>query len=212
MEGRAFILGRNGFYNRLIEILKKNFNYQIYFVLLFKNETEDEMKSIIDNLIHKGDQKELEFFSQNNLIIYINDILLADLAQKEKLLFHLGNTILNNFCSLKSLTSPKLSRNEININFNCTSRNNNNNIHSIRDDNNALQKSLDETEIIEKIKKYYFDNIYYTYSENSLLIKKNFANDENEILEKLKTINMFQKFTKENIGAKVSTKFNCEIL
>jgi hypothetical protein len=75
MEGRIFLLGRNGFYNKICE--EKKLKNTIFFLLLFKDIspdfTEDEGMKIIHTLINKGDQKDLELYLKDNKIICIND-------------------------------------------------------------------------------------------------------------------------------------------
>jgi len=213
MEGRAFILGRNGFYNKIIETLKKNNIYQIYFVFLFKSETEEEMRNSLENLIKKGDQKDLEFFLDNNQIIYINESILENKDKREKLNFFLCNKILFNYLIFKNFEVLNFPVYIDKINLNKYIKNTANNINEFNEENNKNNNS-NEFKINpfhKKFEKYLDNNIYYK-KENSYIDKKNFYNEQVEILEKLKYIKIFQKYSKEKNGDNNSSRFNCEIL
>jgi hypothetical protein len=74
IEGRVFLLGRNGFYNKVCEEMSGQINKNFFFVLLFKNIQENnEMFETINNLIHKGDQHDLKYFSDNDKILYLKE-------------------------------------------------------------------------------------------------------------------------------------------
>lgn len=93
VEGRLFLLGRNGFYNKVCEQMNSKSN--IYFILLYKNiynykcNLEDYnnievslpcqfQSESIDNLINKGDQIELQRYKDQNKIICLDDEMLED--------------------------------------------------------------------------------------------------------------------------------------
>ena len=101
-EGRIFLLGRNGFYNKIYHQLNENFaNVKIFFFLLYKNILSDDkenenklhfdenfqfQKESIDNLINKGDQKDLEKFKNENKIICLDDDdFQADLLRRKEM-------------------------------------------------------------------------------------------------------------------------------
>jgi len=224
MEGRAFILGRNGFYNKAIDILKKNDCYQVYFVFIFKNETEEEMKTCLDNLIQKGDQKELEYYMNNNQIIYINESYLGNKEKNEKLLFFLSNSLFMNFICLKSFENIKLLDNG-SVNVRSISAEKSLVVENIKDNNddNIISNKDKINDDANNFSAFYYkykrcidDNIYYTKSNNSsdnfFTVGKNFYDEKKEILEKLKFIKIFQKFSKEKFGETNSNRFNCDIL
>ncbi len=203
MEGRPFILGRNGFYNKTIEILKKKNIYQIYFILLFKNETEEEMKNSIENLMKKGDQKELEYFMDNNQIIYLNESTFKNNEKREKLNFFLSNKILFNFFIRKNfeIINKPFYEDEV--------------IKDVsKKVNDSIDNNLDDIKInlfYNKFKKYLDNNIYYD-KDKDYFDDKYYYNDKNEILEKLKCIKILQNYLKEKNGDNNSPRFNCEIL
>lgn len=207
MEGRAFILGRNGFYNKAVEILKKYNIHQIYFVFLFKNETEEEMKNSLLNLIKKGDQKDLDSYMTNNQIIYINESYLENKEKKDKLLFFLSNSIYKSFVCLKVFENLKMPvyakiKNIAEIAF------------ESQKDSDIVVDDKEEASIVSpffnRFKKYFDGNIYY--KGDNCFQAKNFYDEKSEILDRIKFIKIFQKFTKENFSDSNSTRFNCEIL
>jgi len=82
--------------------LKENYpNVKIYFFLTFKNITNSNQEHLrsaeesINNLIYKGDQKDLEKFKQENkIIIFDDDELQVDLERQKR---KLKNIIFQNF-------------------------------------------------------------------------------------------------------------------
>jgi hypothetical protein len=226
MEGRAFILGRNGLYNKIIEFLKKNNIYKIFFVFLFKNENEEKMKITIENLFKKGDQKELELFKLNNQIFYINEEILSEKYIK-KLNFYLGNLLFSNFLSLKNFKKFIKKNKEGNYVYNENIINNNNN----NNNNNKSEKYFFIKNFIEKYqkekkefyfvensglffleeKKYNMDNNNNNNNNNNYDDKnKNENENENEINKNI--INNLRNISKDNILNNKNTKSTCEIL
>lgn len=109
MEGRVFLLGKNGFYNGVIGEFNKKMNFNVFFVLLFKEIenkcTEEYYNDIIDDLINKGGQGELKVFKDSNRIICINDLVFDKEFERKKEMFKdiydnaytiLSDTIINN--------------------------------------------------------------------------------------------------------------------
>jgi hypothetical protein len=86
IEGRTFLMGRNGFYNKIYEMFSKRKN-SFFFILIFKQLNRDEMHSYIQELIQKGDQSELKMLYENEQIICVEeDNIEEDLIQlKDKL-------------------------------------------------------------------------------------------------------------------------------
>lgn len=210
MEGRAFILGRNGFYNKIIEILKKNNIFQIYFVFLFKNESEEEMKNCLENLIKKGDQKDLEYFMDNNHIIYINENIFHDKEKKEKLLFYLSHKMLKNFYCLKNFDSQDNKK----VNENPIEEKNENKIENSINIDSKIGNSLRVNKInpfFSRFKNYIVNSLYFR-DENNFMENKNFYDDKSEILERLKYLKLFQNYSKGKFGDENNARFNCEIL
>ena len=73
IEGRIFLLGKNGFYNKIIEKLKSKINGNIFFIFIVKDDNNENNNEMIENLIYKGDEKDLEFYYKNNKIIFLNN-------------------------------------------------------------------------------------------------------------------------------------------
>ena len=99
IEGRVFLLGKNGFYNHVNETLISKHNNNLWFILIVK-ETEENMKNnvcekMIEELINKGEQEQLGYYYHNNRIIIINDFHFEkDFQNKQQLL---KDIILSNY-------------------------------------------------------------------------------------------------------------------
>ena len=107
IEGRVFLLGKNGYYNKVIEVLNLKYTNNIYFILLVKEYNEDENKKMILELINNGDEKELKPFYENNKIIFLDNYdLNNDINKKEKLFLNLFEDIYYNIKS--NLNNNKL--------------------------------------------------------------------------------------------------------
>lgn len=184
MEGRAFILGRNGLYNKAIELLQKNKINQIYFVFLFKNESEIEMKTIIDNLYEKGDQKELKNFKKNNQIIYLNEDILS-IKEIDKLYFYLTNLLISNYFCLNKFVNKE--GKNLFENFN----------------------SEFELEFKNLWKKYEKENFYFAGSLSFFKVKDYIAENEEEINSKI--IENIKSISKEAVLNNKNNKV-CNIL
>ena len=96
-EGRLFLLGRNGYYNKLIEDiypkLRMNVNYldgKISFVLISSNEND---RKLVENLTEKGDQKGLKIFENSNKFIIMNENEFESFLENEK------STKIKDFCT-----------------------------------------------------------------------------------------------------------------
>lgn len=99
IEGRVFLLGKNGFYNTVINEFNKKHNQNIYFILLFKEIeekcTEEYYNGMIDDLINKGDQGDLKSFKEANRIICINDLAFDRKKGMFKQIYDMTYTILS---------------------------------------------------------------------------------------------------------------------
>ncbi len=73
IEGRIFLLGKNGYYNNVIQTLKKRFTNNIFFILLVNEKNNIKNKKMIEDLIEKGGEEDLKSFYNNNRIIFINN-------------------------------------------------------------------------------------------------------------------------------------------
>jgi hypothetical protein len=73
IEGRTFLLGRNGFYNKFTEELFHKCCGRMYFCLIFTCQNDEEKRQALDDLINKGDQNELLQFKNENKILFFNE-------------------------------------------------------------------------------------------------------------------------------------------
>ena len=101
VEGRLFLLGRNGFYNKVCDQMLNKTN--IFFILLYKSiyveHIEDDLNSYdqclpsqfqkesINNLINKGDQKDLKIYTDQNKIICLDEEKLENDIKRRKKYF-----------------------------------------------------------------------------------------------------------------------------
>ena len=75
---------------------------QIYFILIYKRTSYDgtdksEVMKSIDNLISKGDQKELQTFKDENKLIYLDEEYLTNYNQHSNEFIEGEDTIQKNF-------------------------------------------------------------------------------------------------------------------
>jgi len=91
MEGRLFLVGRNGFYNKLYEelyqLVKGNFFFLLNYKKLNSDNSLDEQTEVLNNLITKGDQEQLQIFKEENKIIFIDDEKTFEDLEKFKMYF-----------------------------------------------------------------------------------------------------------------------------
>ena len=74
MEGRIFLLGKNGYFNNLEKILKLKQNSNIYFILISNEINENINNNTIKELIIEGGEKELEKYYKNKRIIFLDNL------------------------------------------------------------------------------------------------------------------------------------------
>ena len=86
LEGRVFLMGRNGYFNNIISTLKNKLNSNIYIILLSK-ETKEENCKILDELITRGGEEDLRKYRENNRILFINDFEVSESIKQNKLWF-----------------------------------------------------------------------------------------------------------------------------
>ena len=84
MEGRIFLLGKNGYFNSVENCMLKKQNSNIYFVLISNEVDEDENRKIIEELIEQGGQERLEKYYKNNRIIFLDNYELKEDLYKKK--------------------------------------------------------------------------------------------------------------------------------
>ena len=84
MEGRIFLLGKNGYFNAVENCLIKKENSNLFFILI-SNEVDDaENKKIIEELIYQGEEERLEKYYKNNRIIFLDNFQIKkDLNNKK---------------------------------------------------------------------------------------------------------------------------------
>ena len=91
IEGRVFLLGKNGFYNKIVEAFKNKMNQNIYFILIYQNISEEPdstfLSNLLDSLIFQGQQHELNWFKENGHIIFLNDFNLKEDFKQKKNIF-----------------------------------------------------------------------------------------------------------------------------
>ena len=84
MEGRIFLLGKNGYFNAVENCLIKKQNSNLFFVLISNEIDEEENKKIIEELIVQGGEERLEKYYKNDRMIFLDNYeLKEDLAKKK---------------------------------------------------------------------------------------------------------------------------------
>ena len=84
MEGRIFLLGKNGYFNAVENCMLKKQNSNLYFILV-SNEIDDKKNyEIIDELIYKGGEEKLEKYYKNERIIFLDNYKLKEDIYKKK--------------------------------------------------------------------------------------------------------------------------------
>ena len=84
MEGRIFLLGKNGYYNDVENVFIKKQNSNLYFILISNEVDNVENNKIIEELIYEGGQDKLEKYYQNDRIIFLDNYNLNDDIIKKK--------------------------------------------------------------------------------------------------------------------------------
>jgi hypothetical protein len=115
IEGRTFLLGRNGFYNKLKEKLYKKCFGRVYFCLIFKFQSDEEKFQALDELIIKGDQNELLEFKDENKILFFNEEDFEEELLKCEV-FKLSN-LYRNFTRMSEIRDNKRELNKEEKNF-----------------------------------------------------------------------------------------------
>jgi len=84
MEGRIFLLGKNGYFNSVENCLLKKQNSNLYFILVSNEVDKNENNKIIEELINKGGEEELEKYYQNDRIIFLDNYEIKEDIEKNK--------------------------------------------------------------------------------------------------------------------------------
>lgn len=87
MEGRIFLLGKNGYFNSVENCLLKKQNSNLYFVLVSNEVDKKQNNKIIEELINKGGEEGLEKYYNNNRIIFLDNYEIKEDIEKNKDLF-----------------------------------------------------------------------------------------------------------------------------
>ena len=98
MEGRIFLLGKNGYFNSVENCLLKKQNSNLFFILVSNEVDKNENNKIIEELINKGGEEELEKYYKNDRIIFLDNYELKEDLEKNKELFIniINNIYVNN--------------------------------------------------------------------------------------------------------------------
>lgn len=73
MEGRIFLLGKNGYFNAVENCLIKKENSNLFFILVSNEVDDNENKKIIEELIYQGEEERLEKYYKNDRIIFLDN-------------------------------------------------------------------------------------------------------------------------------------------
>ena len=87
MEGRIFLLGKNGYFNEVENCLIKKQNSNIFFILISNENNDTENKKIVEELIYKGGEERLEKYYKNDRIIFLDNYELKEDINKKKVWF-----------------------------------------------------------------------------------------------------------------------------
>ena len=84
MEGRIFLLGKNGYFNSVENFLLKKQNSNLFFILVSNEVDKNENNKIIEELISKGGEEELEKYYQNDRILFLDNYEINEDIEKNK--------------------------------------------------------------------------------------------------------------------------------
>ena len=84
MEGRIFLLGKNGYFNSVENCLLKKQNSNLYFILVSNEVDKKENNKIIEELINKGGEEGLDKYYKNDRIIFLDNYEIKEDIEKNK--------------------------------------------------------------------------------------------------------------------------------
>ena len=84
MEGRIFLLGKNGYFNSVENCLLKKQNSNLFFILISNEVDKSKNNKIIEELINKGGEEGLEKYYVNDRIIFLDSYELKEDMEKNK--------------------------------------------------------------------------------------------------------------------------------
>ena len=84
MEGRIFLLGKNGYFNSVENCLLKKQNSNLFFILISSEVDKSKNNKIIEELIDKGGEEELDKYYKNDRIIFLDNYEIKEDIEKNK--------------------------------------------------------------------------------------------------------------------------------
>lgn len=84
MEGRIFLLGKNGYFNSVENCLTQKQNLNLFFILISNEINEDENNKIIEELIFEGGEERLEKYYKKDKIIFLDNYNLENDIMNKK--------------------------------------------------------------------------------------------------------------------------------
>ena len=84
MEGRIFLLRKNGYFNSVENCLLKKQNSNIFFILVSNEVDKKENNKIIEELINKGGEEGLDKYYKNDRIIFLDNYEIKEDIEKNK--------------------------------------------------------------------------------------------------------------------------------
>jgi len=85
MEGRIFLLGKNGYFNSLENCLTQKQNLNLFFILISNEINDDENNKIIEELIYEGGEERLEKYYKKDKIIFLDNYNIeSDIKNKKE--------------------------------------------------------------------------------------------------------------------------------
>ena len=84
MEGRIFLLGKNGYFNSVENCFLKKQNSNLFFILVSNEVDKKENNKIIEELINKGGEEGLDKYYKNDRIIFLDNYEIKEDIEKNK--------------------------------------------------------------------------------------------------------------------------------
>jgi len=84
MEGRIFLLGKNGYFNSVENCLTQKQNLNLFFILISNEINDDENNKIIEELIFEGGEERLEKYYKKDKIIFLDNYNLENDIKNKK--------------------------------------------------------------------------------------------------------------------------------
>jgi len=84
MEGRIFLLGKNGYFNAVENCLTQKQNLNLFFILISNEINDDENNKIIEELIFEGGEERLEKYYKKDKIIFLDNYNLENDIKNKK--------------------------------------------------------------------------------------------------------------------------------